>query len=62
MQKMVKSKLKQVLSTPRDEAFVMLITGRRGSGKTTLLARLMCARNAWKGKYDKIIVISPRFI
>jgi len=56
-----KSVLKQVLSTPRDESFVMLIAGRRGSGKTTLLAKLLCSKAAWKAKYDKIVVISPTF-
>jgi energy-coupling factor transporter ATP-binding protein EcfA2 len=55
------SLLKEVLSTPRDESFVMLIAGRRGSGKTTLLAKLLCSPAAWKGKYDKIVVISPTF-
>ena len=58
---MSQSVLKQVLSTPRDESFVMLIAGRRGSGKTTLLAKLLCSKAAWKGKYDKIVVISPTF-
>lgn len=37
----------------------MLIAGRRGSGKTTLCTRLLLTAKAFKGKFDKIILISP---
>jgi hypothetical protein len=37
----------------------MLIAGRRGSGKTTLCTRLLLTANAFKNKFDKIILISP---
>jgi hypothetical protein len=37
----------------------MLIAGRRGSGKTTLCTRLLLTPKAFKGKFDKIILISP---
>ena len=55
------SKLKKVLSTPRDEAFVMLVAGRRGSGKTTLCSRMLCCKAAFRGKFDRIVIISPTF-
>ena len=59
MDKEQKSKLKEVLPNPINESFVMLIAGRRGSGKTTLCTRLLLTANAFKGKFDKIILISP---
>jgi energy-coupling factor transporter ATP-binding protein EcfA2 len=59
MNKEQKSKLKEVLPNPIKESFVMLIAGRRGSGKTTLCTRLLLTLNAFKGKFDKIILISP---
>ena len=37
----------------------MLVCGRRGSGKTTLVTRLLLTAKAYKGKFDKIILISP---
>jgi hypothetical protein len=56
-----KSKLKAVLPDPRKESFVMLLCGRRGSGKTTLATRMLITSNAFKNKFDKIVIISPTF-
>ena len=56
-----KSRLKEVLPDPRHESFVMLVCGRRGSGKTTLCTRFLLTPKAFKGKFDKVVVISPTF-
>jgi Cdc6-like AAA superfamily ATPase len=56
-----KSQLQTVLPNPRKESFVMLLCGRRGSGKTTLATRLLVTANAFKNKFDKIVIISPTF-
>ena len=37
----------------------MLICGRRGSGKTTLCCRLIASPSAFKGKFDKVVLLSP---
>jgi hypothetical protein len=55
------NKLKEVLPNPRNESFVMLMCGRRGSGKTTLATRLLITAKAFKGKFDKVVIISPTF-
>ena len=40
------------------DPFVFVIAGRRGSGKTTLCIRLLISDCAYKGKFDKIILVS----
>jgi hypothetical protein len=58
---MQKSVLQTVLPDPREESFVMCSVGRRGSGKTTLICKLLHSKNGFKGKFDKIVIISPTF-
>ena len=41
---------------------VMIVVGRRKSGKTRLLVRMLLDDKFLKGKFDRIVVVSPTFL
>jgi hypothetical protein len=44
-----------------DRPHISILIGRKGSGKSALLIKLLRDRNAYRGIYDDIIIVSPTF-